>query len=51
VQEQHYLAKNGISILESNCMCLFEREAHVNLIIKAFKEEMDALKRQQNYRR
>lgn len=49
IKEQYYLAKAGISILESNLLPDFERDAFMSMIIKEAKEELEAMKRAGNH--
>jgi hypothetical protein len=45
IREQYHLArKANISILESNLMPEYEREAYVNLLLKDLKDEVNAMK-------
>jgi len=49
IKEQYYLAKKvNISILESNLLSNFEREAYINMLSKELKEEAEALAKIKN---
>lgn len=43
IEEQFLLAKNGISLTESNKLADFEREAYVDLAIKYLKSQSETL--------
>jgi len=45
VRQQYYLAKCGISLLESSMLPDFEREAYINMYIKEKKEEAELFKK------
>jgi hypothetical protein len=51
VEDQFYLAKYaGINILESSLMVDFEREAHINLLRRSIKQEIEAKQKAMSHR-
>jgi len=48
VKQQWYLAKNGISLLESSALPDFEREAFINMYIKEQKDEAEIMQKMHN---